>query len=416
MGLDIVQLRRDSGEMKMIRGTVLTGATGYVGSHLAVQLLKEYPEQHVICIARPKGELDAARRVLRALRTAHRHSGAEWSLNDHLERVFVIEDKSSFNGSLRALLVENGLPGLAVDSFWHCAASIKFGGSQGPEIWRSNVETLNGALSMATQANAHVFNHVSTAYVAGARSGRIPEADGSAPDAFNNLYEESKHTGEQMVRAHCEQHRMAYRILRPSIIIGHSQTFKTSSRTGFYQWIDALRAIREKVQASDSLYFDVNPLRVRCDRNATLDLIPIDLVVAELMDINRGGEQTFNQVFHITSESPVSVHDLLQKISSLLGIRSVAIVDDHAQLSLVDRLLDKQVRAFTPYLTQRKVFERRNAARHGMDRHQMGYLLDMGRMETFAKHYLAESVTDGGGDWSGDGAGEAGLSAAGAAA
>jgi nucleoside-diphosphate-sugar epimerase len=405
------------GELKMMRATVLTGATGFVGSHLAVQLLREHPEHYVVCIARPKGEVSAPRRVLKALRTAHDHSEADWPLHDQVERVFVIEDESGFNGSLSSLFAENGLPELTVDSFWHCAASIKFGGSQGAEIWRSNVDTLNGALAMATRAGARVFNHVSTAYVAGARSGRIPEAVGMAPDAFNNVYEESKHTGEQLVRSHCERHGMSFRILRPSIIIGHSRTFRTSSRTGFYQVMDALRALREKVQAYDPLYFDKNPLRVRCDRNATLDLIPIDLVVAELLEIDRRGGNTLNQVFHITSESPVSLCDLLQRIAPLLGIPRVELADEQAELGLVDKLLDKQVRMFTPYLTQRKVFERKNAALHGIDGHQMGYLVDVGRMEAFARQYLSDGTTNnGGGDRTGNDSAETAGQMSGAAA
>jgi nucleoside-diphosphate-sugar epimerase len=383
-------------------GTVVTGVTGFVGSHLAVQLLRERPDDYLVCIARPKGDITAAARVMQALRAAHENADADWALNEHLDRVLVAEQAHCEN-LLAQLSTASEAPSLSIRGFWHCAASVKFSGSYGSDVWRSNVDELDAVLQTASRCGAPVFNHVSTAYVAGAQSGRIPEATDAAPQAFNNIYEESKHTGEQLVRAHCAQRGMAYRILRPSIIIGHSRTFKTTSGAGFYQFLDALRGLRNKVEAVDPLYFRNNPLRLRCDRNATLDLIPIDIVVAELIDIDRHGERTANNVFHITSESPVSLHDLVHRVTAVLGIGSVEIVGPEVQLRLIDRLLDKQVRAFTPYISQRKVFDRRNAAKHGIDRHQMRYLLDVGRMEAFARHYLAQSMGVSEGDeWSGE--------------
>jgi hypothetical protein len=142
------------------------------------------------------------------------------------------------------------------------------------------------------------------------------------------------------------------------------------------------------VTAKDPTYFDRTPLRVLLNRNATLNLIPVDVVVAEMLELERHGESTVQQVFHVTSESPVSVNDVLRTIARLLNIRNVEIAGSITELQTIDKLFNKQVKAFWPYLMQRKVFDRANIARYGVDGHQMNYLLDMERVMNFASRYL----------------------------
>jgi nucleoside-diphosphate-sugar epimerase len=286
-----------------------------------------------------------------------------------------------------------GVEGLQIEAFWHSAASVRFVETDTNEVWNTNVTGLKNALALADQLRIPIFNQVSTAYSCGTMSGRILETLEREPAGFNNIYEQSKHFGEQLVRSYCQSHRIEYRIIRPSIIIGHSQTFRASSTAGFYYCLDALKLLHDKTVARDRSYFDRNPLRLRIDRNATLNFIPIDFVVTEMIDLHRRGSDTLNEVFHLTSDSPVSMCDWLTKLAPTLGIKRIELAADDSELSALDRMFNKQVKVFLPYMTQRKMFDRSNIARHGIDGHQMDYLLDTERLRCFASHYLADPRT-----------------------
>jgi nucleoside-diphosphate-sugar epimerase len=377
----------------MKAAVVVTGATGFLGSHLALQLLKEFPGHVVVCLARRSRDASAHDRVLRALHHAEHDTGLPCTLAQLSDRLVVVEDNLASRDLDDDVPVMAELEGLTFEAFWHCAACVKFLETEAKEVWHTNVTGLSNALALAERLRVDTFNHVSTAYACGTASGRILETIEREPERFNNAYEESKHYGEQLLHSYCETRRMQYRIIRPSIIIGHSKTFRTSSAAGFYYCIDALKLMRDKVVARDPSYFERHPLRLRVNRNATLDLIAVDFVIAEMIEVHRRGADTLNQVFHITSESPISLCDWLQKFMPLLGIRRIEFASDGEELTGLDRMFSRQMNAFLPYMTQRKVFDRSNAARYGIDRRQMDYLLDTERLSAFAHGYLAEAAS-----------------------
>ncbi len=373
----------------MKTAVVVTGSTGFLGSHLVLQILESFPEHIVICYARKKGGLSAWERVVEALCKADNDCGGIGRVDHLLNRVYVIEGDLLSDTSVRHPAESIGVADIELESFWHCAAAIEFVDSQDSMVWSTNVDGLKNALTLAHQFGIKVFNHVSTAYASGTLTGRIFETIDSHPGGFNNIYEESKHHGEQLVHRFCQEHGLHYRLIRPSIIIGHSQTFNTSSTAGLYYCLEAFKDFHDKVVSRDPNYFKNNPLRVRVDRNATLNLIPIDIVIAEMIDLYRGGEKTLNQVFHITSESPVSLCDMAYAIPALLGITNVEIVDENLKLSALDRIFNRKLKVFNPYLMRRKTFDRSNVAKHGIDRHQLNYLLDLQRLMGFIKSYFA---------------------------
>src|SRR5947207_1861068 len=103
----------------MPESVIVTGATGFVGSHLAYRLLHD--GCHVIAIARPSKTESARERVADALcRAAGRPS-----LNGGGERLQVLDGD---------ITLENlGIPNEQLqqiaantDAIWHCAASLSF--------------------------------------------------------------------------------------------------------------------------------------------------------------------------------------------------------------------------------------------------------------------------------------------------
>src|SRR5215470_15412135 len=78
-------------EPAMTSATFLTGATGYVGSHLLARLLETRPDHAVICLAREREGATAGERVHGALRTACHDRGEASVPHGWSERVVVCE-------------------------------------------------------------------------------------------------------------------------------------------------------------------------------------------------------------------------------------------------------------------------------------------------------------------------------------
>src|SRR5687768_10134688 len=107
------------------KNILLTGATGFLGSHLAHRLLQE--GHRVTALARSSKNSPAAERVKDVLRTVG---------DAPLERLEVLEGDISLAG---LGLNETSLERLrTTDEVWHCAASLSFQQEDRAEIFQMN--------------------------------------------------------------------------------------------------------------------------------------------------------------------------------------------------------------------------------------------------------------------------------------
>ena len=151
---------------------LLTGATGFVGEAFLERLLADLPDTRVTVVVRSRpGETadDRVRALLGkpAFGPLRERLGAPALLDLLGSRLHVVE------GDLGSLSAE--LP-TDLDVVVHCAGEVSFD----PPIHEGFRTNLTGTLALlgavrATGAAPHVV-HVSTAYVAGLRSGWVPEA------------------------------------------------------------------------------------------------------------------------------------------------------------------------------------------------------------------------------------------------
>jgi hypothetical protein len=123
---------------------------------------------------------------------------------------------------------------------------------------------------------------------------------------------------------------------------------------------------------------------MRLDSEGTLDMIPVDIAVAEMLDLAAVGTRTFGQFFHITSDSPVGAHDVVRLAREMVGVERVKVVGPDADFNFADRMFNRSLKFYAPYFGQRKIFERTR-----IDRHQVGYLMDLDRLRGFIGHHLA---------------------------
>ena len=102
--------------------------------------------------------------------------------------------------------------------------------------------------------------YVSTAFVAGARTGRIAESDTTTPPGWINAYEQSKYEAEQLVR----RAAMPWAIVRPSTIVCDDASGRISQVNAVH------RALR--------LYFSGLAAMLPSTEQSTLDAVTTDHV------------------------------------------------------------------------------------------------------------------------------------------
>jgi HAD superfamily hydrolase (TIGR01490 family) len=147
----------------------MTGVTGFVGEALLERLLSDFPDTRVVALVRPRGGQDGAARMRRQLRkpafAALRQRLGDGAVEALMARVEVLD------GDLAAM---PDLPA-DIDLVIHCAGEVSFD----PPVDEGFSTNLGGVQELLRAATAgggrpHIV-HVSTAYVAGLRSGHIAE-------------------------------------------------------------------------------------------------------------------------------------------------------------------------------------------------------------------------------------------------
>ncbi len=356
---------------------LVTGGSGFLGSHLVLEWLRRHPDARIACLTRGPDDATVSLRLHTALLRAASDSGQPTGL-EPLSRVTAVRGELGDDGrwvDAAAAWAERCRRPVRV---LHCAASLSFRAEDRAAVRRINIDGTYALLSAAARLGAAEFNHVSTAYVAGNRGGTILEDPVCRPAAFSNGYEESKWDAEAAVRAFCAARGIGYRILRPSIIIGHSATHRLSSSSGFYNVVQTIFQLGRVQRHRGELILLPLP------SDATLDLIPVDVVAGELVELLRAGGATLNHAFHLTSDGPLSLIEVLARLSPLAGF-SIDRMEGSEPVSRLGGMLMGRLRHYTPYLGQVRRFDRGNVRAAGV---VVQPALDVARLRDFVVGYM----------------------------
>ena len=340
----------------MNRGILLTGATGFLGGHLLLYLLK-HTEATIYCLARRKPAFPTAERLRRRLTDILAGSVAgdlrfQVNLDREWTRIRLLE------GDLRQRRM--GLTGdrydaLSVDEIWHVGAEIDFSEQRREAIFETNLNGIRHVLEFARSHGHPFLNYVSTAYVCGERFGCIPDEAADERYAANNAYEESKRAAERAVlQAHAEGHT-AVRIFRPSIIVGHSRTHDIDKASGMHTYLLALYRTKEAVDIRLPEHFENVPVTFLVGDDATLNLISVDHVVETMYRIAHRGE-TAGEIVHITNPYPTDLPQLLHMLADVFDAK-VNTTSEVCRLNPIDKLVGENTKPFRPYFLNNKQFD-----------------------------------------------------------
>ncbi len=324
----------------------LTGATGFVGSALALELL-ERTDATLVCLVRARDSFGAYERLQSALQEAAVLYGSEHLIPEIFSRCIAIPGNlldPGFAAHLR--------PCGRLRDVWHCAASLEFEDDRSAEIFESNLDGTSNIVQLARERNAGRFFHVSTAYVAGRRYGWIPEAPPLPEFGFHNAYERSKAATEQMLAL---QKDLEIYVLRPSIVVGHSRTFACGpSSTGPYGF---MREIFRWRWLFDRQQIAMPAIQLVGDETSVLSLIPVDAFAADAVSIALSA--TPDRVFHLSRRNTRSALESIRLMCEEFGLPRPRIAS-HPAVDRMNRMMAGKISFYKPYLSGYRVFSTAN--------------------------------------------------------
>jgi nucleoside-diphosphate-sugar epimerase len=327
---------------------MVTGGTGFVGSAVILELLRQ-TDAEIVCLVRP-GHQTVEERLYRALETA----GQAYGLEDH----FLQAAKKRCHAipgdvSLPSCGITGRFPE-RVEQFWHCAASLQYEDRYKEEIYATNLHGTLHALELARtlHLSGH-FNYISTAYVAGRRTGLISEQLMPTNDT-NNHYEASKVEAESAV---ANAHDFPTRILRPSVVMGHSRTFAAAnSFTGVYGFMRKLLQFKGAMSRVQEGLLSREAIRMYAGPTVPMNLVPIDLVASQAVQIALSTSP--EQIFHLTNVTPPTISQILFPLFEEVGLKQPELAESRTHFSWIDKKFDQGITFYSSYLVGAKTFDR----------------------------------------------------------
>ena len=344
---------------------LLTGATGFLGSHIMAGLLSK--RRRLVVFGRPEGNELLHERILKRLNwfgITHFESLLECYETDFLKPGLGLEKPDYDNFCSRGL------------NIIHCASDTSFGAKNREKVMESNVENLIEILNFAQQSRAASFHFISTAFVAGSDPIECPEAPVNSTH-FNNVYEESKAWAEKIVSERCREVNIPYTIIRPSIVYGDSITGRSLKFNALYYPVRFLYHIRDiylddinkngiKSEECGIFINDAGmlhlPIRIFIPSAGKINLIPVNYFVETFLSIiQKPITETF---YHITSNKPESTATLIEYTARFLNITGLEVVIGSSVADKMrnppEELFDHFIRVYLPYLSDKRVFIRQN--------------------------------------------------------
>ena len=174
-----------------------------------------------------------------------------------------------------------------------------------------NVEGTGNVLELCeSMKKLERLAYVSTAYVAGKRTGIVYEHELSLGQDFKNHYESTKFQAEVWVRQ--RMGRVPTTILRPAIVVGDSQTGETEKFDGPYYILRTISAMNRRGMSAAQFG----------SSDASFNVVPVDYVV-KAMVAAAGEESTLGETLHLVDPEPLSSLELFKILSQLYAGREL---------------------------------------------------------------------------------------------
>ena len=261
---------------------LITGGTGFIGHNLIDELLQQKKNAIIYVLVR-KG----SKKKLESMKE-------KWG--DNAKRVLPI------TGDLTRSML--GVPAKKrrelegkIDHVFHLAAVYDLMADAESQI-RVNVEGTQNVVNLATDIKAKRFHHMSSIAAAGMFSGVFREDMFEEAQGLDNAYFRTKHDSESIIRREC---KMPWRIYRPGIVVGHSETGVIDKIDGPYYFFKLIQKMRKMIPSW------MPTLGLEGGR---INIVPVDYVVDATIYIAHKAKLD-GKCFHLTDPKPKRIGQVL---------------------------------------------------------------------------------------------------------
>jgi len=258
----------------------VTGGTGFLGRHLIGNLLKRKGTIHVL----------VRKESAKKFATVSKKMG--W---DPKRVIPVPGDMTAPKCGLTAAQIR-ALSG-KITHFFHLAAIYDLTASAESQR-AANIGGTQHALDLAAAIKAGCFHHTSSIAAAGLYPGVFREDMFDEAEGLDDPYLRTKHDSEGLVR---NETRLNWRIYRPGMVVGHSQTGEMDKIDGPYYFFTFLKKLREILPPW------MPTLGLEGGR---INVVPVDFVV-DAMDHIAHKPKLDGHTFHLTDPEPMRVGEVL---------------------------------------------------------------------------------------------------------
>ena len=261
---------------------LITGGTGFIGHNLIGELLQKKKRATIYVVVRKesKQKFDGIKK--------------EWGTS--AKRVIPI------TGDLTRPMLgvppkkRKELEGI-IDHVFHLAAVYDLMADAESQV-RVNVEGTQNVVNLAAAIKAKRFHHMSSIAAAGMYSGTFREDMFEEAHGLDNPYFRTKHDSESIVRRECP---MPWRIYRPGIVVGHSETGVIDKIDGPYYFFKLIQKMRKMIPSW------MPTLGLEGGR---INIVPVDYVVAATIYIAHKARLD-GKCFHLTDPKPKRIGQVL---------------------------------------------------------------------------------------------------------
>ena len=265
----------------------VTGATGFIGRHLVPELL-EHREGDIFVLVR-KGSLPRMEKLIR-----------RWDTNRVIP---VTGDLSKPNLGIAKKWITEHKGG--IDHFFHLAAIYDMTADDETNE-TMNVGGTRNAVQLADALQVGCFHQVSSVAAAGEYRGTFDETMFDEGQHLPSPYHRTKFESEKIVR---EEATVPWRVYRPAVVVGDSQTGAMDKIDGPYYFFPTMKLLRDTLPAWLPL--------VGVDLGDT-NVVPVDYV-AKAMDHLAHLPDRDGEAFHLVNPEPQPVSEMINTFCAAAG-------------------------------------------------------------------------------------------------
>ena len=305
----------------------VTGATGFIGRFLVARLLKR-EDARVFALVR---------------------SGSEYKLDALRRRLGVSADQLiAIHGDINEKLLgvskrdQDDLTGL-IDHFFHLAAIYDLTADENSQRY-TNIEGTRQTLKLAEKLKAGRFHHVSSIAAAGLYDGVFSEDMFEEATGLDDPYLLTKHESEALVR---QESSLPWRIYRPSMVVGHSETGEMDKVDGPYYLFKFIQKLKDVLP---------NWMPLVGVEGGKFNIVPVDFV-ADALDEIAHQDDGDGQCFHLTADRSYTLGEMMDVIAGAAQAPRWPVKLDNSLFNSVPGIIKKGVSAMTPKMVLNAALE-----------------------------------------------------------